>query len=64
MSEILAHPEQGVLTLTFNRVEKKNALTSAMYAALADHLERAAGDAHTRVLVIQGQESLFTAGND
>jgi enoyl-CoA hydratase/carnithine racemase len=64
MSEILAHLEHGVLTLTFNRVEKKNALTSAMYAALADHLHQAAGDAQTRVLVIQGQENLFTAGND
>ncbi len=64
MSEILAHLEQGVLTLTFNRVEKKNALTSAMYAALADHLQQAAADAQTRVLVIQGQDHLFTAGND
>ncbi|WP_112488166.1 enoyl-CoA hydratase [Thiomonas sp. X19] len=64
MSEILAYLEHGVLSLTFNRVEKKNALTSAMYAALADQLEQAAGDVQTRVLVIQGQESLFTAGND
>ncbi len=64
MSEILAHAEHGVLTLTFNRIEKKNALTSPMYAQLADHLMGAADDAQTRVLVIQGQENLFTAGND
>lgn len=64
MSEILSHLEHGVLTLTFNRVEKKNALTSPMYATLADQLQQAASDAQTRVLVIQGQDKLFTAGND
>ena len=35
---ILAHVEGAVLTLTFNRIEKKNAITTAMYSALADAL--------------------------
>ncbi|MHB9050916.1 MAG: enoyl-CoA hydratase [Thiomonas delicata] len=64
MSEILHHLDAGVLTLTFNRQDKKNALTSAMYGQLADHLEHAAHDSQARVLVFQGQDSLFTAGND
>ena len=37
-TDILRHLEAGVLTLTFNRVDKKNAITGAMYQALADHL--------------------------
>jgi enoyl-CoA hydratase/carnithine racemase len=64
MSDILVHRENAILTLTFNRLDKKNAITSAMYAALADELERAAGDASVRVAVIQGHEEIFTAGND
>jgi enoyl-CoA hydratase/carnithine racemase len=35
MSEILSHREAGVLTLTFNRLDKKNAITTAMYSELA-----------------------------
>jgi enoyl-CoA hydratase/carnithine racemase len=33
MTEILSHIDSGVMTLTFNRVDKKNSLTSAMYTA-------------------------------
>ncbi|MDR1968235.1 MAG: enoyl-CoA hydratase, partial [Burkholderiaceae bacterium] len=35
-ADILQHHEQGVLTLTFNRLERKNSITLAMYGALAD----------------------------
>ena len=35
MSEILIHQEAGVLTLTFNRVERKNSINVAMYDTLA-----------------------------
>ena len=41
MSDVLTHTETGVLTLTFDRVDKKNSITSAMYAALADALDAA-----------------------
>ncbi|RZI83077.1 MAG: enoyl-CoA hydratase [Rubrivivax sp.] len=61
---ILAHCEAGVLTLTFNRLDKKNAITTAMYTALADALTEAAADAAVRAVVIQGHEQIFTAGND
>lgn len=64
MSDILIHAEAGVTTLTFNRLERKNSITAAMYAALADALEAAAGDASVRVVVFQGHETVFSAGND
>lgn len=64
MSDILAHHEASVLTLTFNRLDKKNAITAAMYTALADALTEAAGDDTVRVVVFQGHEQVFTAGND
>ncbi|WP_137890685.1 enoyl-CoA hydratase [Ramlibacter sp. 2FC] len=64
MSEILEHCDAGVLTLTLNRAERKNALTADMYAALADALARAEADASVRVVLLQGQETVFSAGND
>jgi len=54
----------GVLTLVMNRPDKKNALTSAMYAALADALEAAETDDAVRAILIRGAGDLFTAGND
>ncbi|MBP6612047.1 MAG: enoyl-CoA hydratase [Aquabacterium sp.] len=64
MSEILQHREAGVLTLTFNRLDKKNAITTAMYTRLAEELEAATADDSVRVAVIQGAVEIFTAGND
>lgn len=64
MSDILLHTDAGVMTLTFNRLEKKNSITSAMYAQLADGIEQARNDASVRVVVIQGHETIFSAGND
>lgn len=64
MTEILQHHEDGILTLTFNRVERKNSITVAMYDALATAFEQTANDTETRVLVIQGHETIFSAGND
>jgi len=64
MSEILTHTEAGVCTITINRVDKKNSFTAAMYAAMADALEAAQADAAVRVVVFQGHETVFSAGND
>ena len=64
MSDILTHQDAGVLTLTFNRVERKNSINVAMYDALATAIAQAADDAATRVVVIQGHETIFSAGND
>ena len=62
--EIRVHTEAGVCTLTLNRVERKNAFTQAMYGACADALAAAATDPAVRVFVIQGHETVFSAGND
>ena len=54
----------GVLTLTMNRPDKKNALTDAMYRVLADEIVAAGTDAAVRVVVLRGEGDMFTAGND
>ena len=64
MSDILIHQEAGVLTLTFNRVERKNSINVAMYDALAGAIEGAATDDAVRAVLIQGHETVFSAGND
>lgn len=64
MSEILTDVTAGVMTITLNRVDKKNSLTSAMYATLADALTQARDDAAVRAVVVQGHETIFSAGND
>jgi len=64
MSDILTHIDAGVMTITFNRLDKKNSITSDMYAAMADAVAQAAADASVRVVLFQGHESIFSAGND
>ena len=64
MSDILTHTDAGVMTITFNRLDKKNSITSSMYAAMADAVEQARTDASVKVVVFQGHETIFSAGND
>jgi enoyl-CoA hydratase/carnithine racemase len=54
----------GVLTIEIARPEKKNALTVAMYQAMADALRAAATDGAVRAVLITGQPGIFTSGND
>jgi len=56
--------DDGVLTLTIARPEKKNALTIAMYETLVDDLASASDDDDVRVVLIRGDGGVFTAGND
>jgi enoyl-CoA hydratase/carnithine racemase len=56
--------EDGVLRLTLNRPAKKNAITRAMYAALAAALAEAEADATIRVVLFTGGPEIFSAGND
>ena len=62
--DILTHTADDVLTVTFNRPAKKNAITAAMYQALADALHAGEQDPSVRVMLIAGQPEIFTAGND
>ena len=64
MSDILTDVTDGVMTITFNRPDKKNSITRAMYAAMADALVQADAQAAIRVVVFQGHEAIFSAGND
>ncbi len=61
---VLTAVDKGVLTLTLNRPDKKNALTAAMYGALADGIERAESDPSIRVTLFRANGDAFTAGND
>ena len=54
----------GVATIEIARPEKKNALTTAMYRAMADAIDAAQADAGVRALLITGQPGVFTSGND
>jgi enoyl-CoA hydratase/carnithine racemase len=54
----------GVLAITLNRPERRNAITVAMYAALADAIEGAGTDPDIRVITIRGEGQDFAAGND
>ena len=54
----------GVATIEIARPEKKNALTVAMYQAMADALDAASADTTVRAVLITGQPGIFTSGND
>ena len=64
MTDILNHVDQGIMTLTFNRVDKKNSINSDMYLGLVDALEQAEKDPAVRVVIIQGHETIFSSGHD
>lgn len=58
------HSSNGVMTISLTRVDKKNALTSAMYQELQSTLLNAETDETIKCIVIQGDETCFCAGND
>ena len=64
MSHIRTALERGVLTVTLDRADKKNAITQAMYADLAEAVERAQTDAAVRVVLFRAEGDSFSAGND
>jgi enoyl-CoA hydratase/carnithine racemase len=64
MSDVLVTQTGPVLEILFNRPEKKNALTSAMYAAVVDAFHRADEDPAIRVVLLSGAGDTFTSGND
>lgn len=64
MSEQIIYSKDGaVASIRFNRPEKKNAITSAMYRAMVDALADAGSDPNVRIVGIFGGD-VFTAGND
>jgi len=63
-NQVVIGRDGAVLSVTLNRPDKKNALTHAMYDAIADALASAAGDPSVRVVLITGTGDAFTSGND
>ena len=61
---ILVEFSERILTIRFNRPDKKNALTKAMYASLADAMSNAQVNDEVRVILFAGQTDCFTSGND
>ena len=65
MTEHIQVGRQGErLSIRMNRPERRNAITVAMYAALADAIESAADDGSIRLITLEGAGEDFTAGND
>jgi len=56
--------EGAVLSAAFNRAEKKNAISNAMYEALTDVFEKAEADPSIGAVLLSGKGGVFTAGND
>ncbi len=61
---IKASTENRIACIELARPDKKNAITAEMYAQLAEALARADADPQVRVILLQGSEDCFTAGND
>jgi len=66
MSDILLleQTEQGIATLTLNRPQVMNALSTALREALVQQLHQLANDARVRVLILRGAGPAFCAGLD
>jgi len=65
MGDLVIVTDDGpVRTVRMNRPEKKNALTMAMYDAMAEAIENAAQNPALRCLLIAGAPAAFCAGND
>src|SRR5438445_13323688 len=65
MSEhVRVEKDGGVLAITLARPERRNAITVAMYAALAEAVESAASDESVRLISFRGEGQYFNAGND
>ena len=62
--DISIEQAMGICTIRFNRPEKKNAITAAMYQSMADGFTAAEADPAVRVIVLAGHPNIFTAGND
>lgn len=61
---ILVNKSNGILSIEFDRLERKNAITGAMYTTMAEALQGAEQDPQVRAVLIAGKPEIFTAGND
>jgi len=61
---VIVESADGIMRIQMNRPEKKNALTAAMYRAMADALIEADQNPGVRAVFLTGTENCFCAGND
>src|SRR5262245_47412919 len=61
---VLYDPQPPAVLVTLNRADKRNALSRALIAALADAFERARDDAAVRCVILTGAGPVFCAGMD
>ncbi len=61
---VLVDIADGVMTITLNRAEKRNALSNEVYAGLGDAIEQAERDDAVRVVLLQAEGDVFCAGAD
>ena len=64
MSDLIETIENGIATLTFNRPERLNALSTPIMQGLLDGLPRLAGDPAVKVVILTGAGRAFCAGGD
>jgi enoyl-CoA hydratase/carnithine racemase len=62
--DIIASKKNGILTIEFNRPNKKNSITAAMYQMMADAIKDGEADTAVRVILFCGKPDVFSAGND
>lgn len=63
-AHIVTELQDRILTIRFNRPDKKNAVTTEMYEGLTAALQTGEQDPQVRVLLIAGSADCFTSGND
>jgi enoyl-CoA hydratase/carnithine racemase len=61
---VLRQDADGIATLTLNRSDRLNPLSTEMLSALQAELDRVAADASVRVVVLAGAGKHFCAGHD
>lgn len=64
MEHVKLKYEDNVLVITLDRLDKKNAITSEMYLALAGAIADANQDEKIHAIVLQGSSTIFSSGND
>jgi enoyl-CoA hydratase/carnithine racemase len=64
IDELIVTTTDSVMEIRFNRPEKKNALTRAMYDGVVTAFEAAESDPAIRVILLTGTGDTFTSGND
>lgn len=61
---VLRHDRDGIATVTMNRPQTRNALSTGMMTSLRDALDRIGGDPAVRVVVLAGAGPAFCSGHD